>query len=193
MNQVSRLQQLNGEGEFQVRLNEYLTVGDHDFTKFGLTPSVILIKRSAWWNLWVLVQWTSVHWPQGYGIWNFLATQTCMWAERYPPVCFTPEVSAVCVQRWWTRLPPDLCLSSVVLDMSLSQVRPGLLVCRPNSPLPLMENPRWIMSILNLGLQCVGLAREKMPDEYESEAVKCKSPCRVEKDGREKRWIRRRL
>lgn len=31
------------------------------------------------------------------------------------------------------------------------------------------------MSILNLGLQCVGLAREKMPDEYESEAAKCNS------------------
>jgi len=31
------------------------------------------------------------------------------------------------------------------------------------------------MSILNLGLQCVGLAREEMPKESESEAAKCNS------------------
>ena len=32
-----------------------------------------------------------------------------------------------------------------------------------------------IMSTLNLGLQCVGLMREKMDDSFESEASKCKS------------------
>jgi len=32
-----------------------------------------------------------------------------------------------------------------------------------------------IMSTLNLGLQCVGLMREKMDDTFESEASKCKS------------------
>ena len=30
-----------------------------------------------------------------------------------------------------------------------------------------------IMSLLNLGLQCIGLARAKMPDEYEKEVNKC--------------------
>ena len=29
------------------------------------------------------------------------------------------------------------------------------------------------MSILNLGLQCVGLTRSKMGDEFEKEVVKC--------------------
>ena len=29
------------------------------------------------------------------------------------------------------------------------------------------------MAVLNLGLQCVGLAREAMPDEYEAESAKC--------------------
>ena len=31
------------------------------------------------------------------------------------------------------------------------------------------------MATLNLGLQCVGLMREKMDDNFESEASKCKS------------------
>ena len=31
-----------------------------------------------------------------------------------------------------------------------------------------------VMSVLNLGLQCVGLAREKMPEEFE-EVAKCNS------------------
>lgn len=30
-----------------------------------------------------------------------------------------------------------------------------------------------IMSVLNLGLQCVGLARSKMPDDFEQEVGKC--------------------
>lgn len=37
------------------------------------------------------------------------------------------------------------------------------------------------MSILNLGLQCVGLAREEMPEEYESEAAKCNSLAELRK------------
>ena len=31
------------------------------------------------------------------------------------------------------------------------------------------------MSVLNLGLQCVGLAIEKMPEEFEKEVAKCNS------------------
>ena len=30
-----------------------------------------------------------------------------------------------------------------------------------------------IMSVLNLGLQCIGLARDQMPDEFEKEVEKC--------------------
>ena len=30
-----------------------------------------------------------------------------------------------------------------------------------------------IMSVLNLGLQCIGLARDQMPDEFEMEVDKC--------------------
>ena len=36
------------------------------------------------------------------------------------------------------------------------------------------------MSILNLGLQCVGLARFKMGDEFEKEVAKCSNFVRVE-------------
>lgn len=43
-----------------------------------------------------------------------------------------------------------------------------------------------IMSILNLGLQCVGLVREKMLDEYESEAAKCNSLSELRKMAKRK-------
>jgi len=42
------------------------------------------------------------------------------------------------------------------------------------------------MSILNLGLQCVGLAREKVPDECKSEAAKCNSLSELTKMGEKK-------
>ncbi len=38
-----------------------------------------------------------------------------------------------------------------------------------------------IMSILNLGLQCVGLARAKMPDEFEKEVAKCNNMSQLRK------------
>ena len=38
-----------------------------------------------------------------------------------------------------------------------------------------------VMAILNLGLQCVGLAREKMPDEYEKEVAKCNNLTQLRK------------
>ena len=37
------------------------------------------------------------------------------------------------------------------------------------------------MSILNIGLQCIGLARSKMPDEYEKEAAKCNNISQLRK------------
>ena len=44
------------------------------------------------------------------------------------------------------------------------------------APCHLWHNPvERVMSTLNLGLQCVGLMREKMDDTFESESSKCKS------------------
>ena len=37
------------------------------------------------------------------------------------------------------------------------------------------------MAILNLGLQCVGLVREMMPEEFEKEVAKCNSMSEIRK------------
>ena len=37
------------------------------------------------------------------------------------------------------------------------------------------------MAVLNEGLQCVELAREKMPEEYEKEAAKCNNLTQLRK------------
>ena len=46
-----------------------------------------------------------------------------------------------------------------------------------------------IMSVLNLGLQCVGLAREKMTDDFEKEVAKCNSLSELRKHLHEKEAV----
>ena len=49
-------------------------------------------------------------------------------------------------------------------------------LCRLYSSFHSWGNPvERIMSLLNLGLQCVGLAQEQMSDKYETEVAKCNS------------------
>ena len=48
-----------------------------------------------------------------------------------------------------------------------------LYACR-TAPYHSWKNPvERVMAVLNLGLQCVGLARTKMPDSFEAEVSKC--------------------
>ena len=77
----------------------------------------------------------------------------------------------------------QLSLITLFLQLDLDY----LCACR-TAPYHSWKNPvERIMSVLNLGLQCVGLARSEMPEEFEKEVSKCnnlsklrKIPSRVE-------------
>lgn len=58
--------------------------------------------------------------------------------------------------------------------MLLCKIGPGLFMCWQNCPFHSWRNPiERFMSILNLGLQCVGLECANMPEEFEVEVTKC--------------------
>ena len=70
-------------------------------------------------------------------------------------------------------------LSLVFLFLKLDL---GFLCAGRTAPYHSWRNPvERVMAILNLGLQCVGLAREKMPEEYEKEVAKCNNLTQLRK------------
>ena len=67
----------------------------------------------------------------------------------------------------------QLSLICLFLKMDLDYL---CLCAGRTAPYHSWQNPvERVMSVLNLGLQCVGLAREKMPEEFEKEVAKCNS------------------
>ena len=75
---------------------------------------------------------------------------------------------------------PDHRLTYVSVQVSLIALFLKLdldfLCAARTAPAHSWRNPvERVMSTLNLGLQCVGLMREKMDEEFETEAAKCKS------------------
>ena len=75
---------------------------------------------------------------------------------------------------------PDHRLTYVSVQVSLivffKTLDLDFLCAARTAPSHSWKNPvERIMSTLNLGLQCVGLMREKGDDEFEAEADKCKS------------------
>ena len=68
-------------------------------------------------------------------------------------------------------------LSVVKLDLDY------LCACR-TAPYHSWRNPvERVMSVLNLGLQCVGMARAQMPDLYEQEVSKCNTLSEIRRIG----------
>ena len=68
-----------------------------------------------------------------------------------------------------TYVSVQLSLICLFLKLNLDY----LCACR-TAPYHSWRNPvERIMAVLNLGLQCVGLARTKMPDSFEAEVSKC--------------------
>ena len=75
---------------------------------------------------------------------------------------------------------PDHRLTYVSVQLSLIclflQLDLDYLCAGRTAPFHSWRNPvERIMSLLNLGLQCVGLARKEMPEKYEAEGARCNS------------------
>lgn len=160
-----------------VRSGTTFEVGDHDFTKFSIVPSVVLLIDipekidESWYHGQVLVGFKDAAFESSSPFRH--ATELSMILkskeEYYKPVLFLYSDGG-----------PDHRITYVSVQLSLIALFLALdldFICAVRTaPSHSWSNPvERIMSILNLGLQCVGLMREKGDDEFEKVAAKCNS------------------
>ena len=159
-----------------VGLNESLTVGDHDFTKFGIIPSVTLLcdipedVTESWYGGQVFVLTKDSAFEPSSPL-----RHACELANTLHNVNFNAPILFL-----YTDGGPDHRLTYVSVQLSLIclflQLDLDYLCAGRTAPFHSWRNPvERIMSLLNLGLQCVGLARKEMPEKYEAEGARCNS------------------
>uniref|UniRef100_A0A1X7VKI3 Uncharacterized protein n=1 Tax=Amphimedon queenslandica TaxID=400682 RepID=A0A1X7VKI3_AMPQE len=159
-----------------VRSDEVLSVGDHDFTKFSLVPSVVFILN--------IPEQISDSWYSGS---VYVGVKDLIF-EPSSPFRHHTELFSVLKQvsldkpvlfvysdggpdHRVTYLYVQLSLIALFLNLDLEY----LCVGRTAPYHSWCNSVERIMSIINLGLQCVELARFKMSDEFEKEVSKCSS------------------
>lgn len=140
-------------------------VGDHDYTRFSIIPSVAL----------------EVEIPDAFeGSWYtgqvFVGLKDAVY-QASSPLRHATELHSKLITRIGSKTilflfsdgGPDhqLTYVSVQLSLIVNLNLDCLVACR-TAPNHSWKNPvERIMSILNLGLQCVGLMRAKMSDDFE--------------------------
>ena len=160
-----------------VRSGTTFQVGDHDFTKFSIVPSVVLLIdipdriEDSWYRGQVMVGFEDAV------------------SESSSPLRHATELSSILRSKEEYRKPvlfvysdggPDHRITYVSVQVSLIAIFLILdldFICAVRTaPSHSWRNPvERVMSTLNLGLQCVGLMREKGNDAFEKEAAKCNS------------------
>ncbi|XP_019860109.1 PREDICTED: uncharacterized protein LOC109588370 [Amphimedon queenslandica] len=157
-----------------VRADENFVVGDHDFTKFGLILSVTFIIKipdeicGSWYDGKVYVGLKDSVFEPSSPIHHMTELyQTILKTETHKkPILFIYSDGGPDHRLTYILVQLSLICLFIKLDLDY------LCACR-TAPYHSWRNPvERIMSILNLGLQCVGLAREQMTEEFEKEAAK---------------------
>ena len=166
-----------GEPGFPVIVssNDTFAVGDHDFCKFSVIPSVALMieipetAEGSWYNGQVFV-----------GIKDavFQASSPIRHAtELYQ--CIVPYIEDRHLLFVYTDGGPDHRLTYVSVQLSLIalflKLNLDVLVAARTVPSHSWANPVERMSILNLGLQCIGVMREKNEEKFEKKIDRCNS------------------
>ena len=157
-----------------VNYEEVFTAGDHDFTKFGIIPSVIFIVdipdeiSDSWYAGDIFVGLKDPVFEPSSPI-----RHTCELYQVLESVSFSKSVLFL-----YTDGGPDHRLTYVSVQLSLIclflKLDLDFLCAGRTAPYHSWKNPvERIMSLLNLGLQCVALARDEMPEEFEMEVTKC--------------------
>ena len=149
---------------------------DHDFTKYSIIPSVVLLTEipeescGSWYGGQVVVMLKEEAFEPSSSARH--STELATIIERNAPnlpVLFIYSDGGP--DHWLMYLSVKLLLIALFLKLNLDY-----LCAVRTAPYHSYRNPvERIMSILNLGLQAVALAREKMPDEMEVEAARCNS------------------
>lgn len=118
--------------------------------------------------------------------------------EASSPIRHTKKLSSILSSRMDARFilflytdgGPDHRLTYISVQLSLivlfRHLELDVLIAGRTAPSHSWANPvERIMAIINLGLQCVGVMREKMGDEFEKHVSKCKqlrANCTMHKD-----------
>ena len=159
-----------------VPVGSQLLAADHDFTKFSIIPSVILQTEipeefsGLWYSGQVMVMLKEGAFEPSSPA-RHSAEMATIIEQKVPnhPVLFI--YSAGGPDHRLTYLSVKLALIALYLKLNLDYH-----CAARTAPYHSYRNPvERIMSILNLGLQALALAREKMPEEMEALAINCNS------------------
>jgi len=159
-----------------VRAGMTFEVGDHDFTKCSIVPSVVLVVdipdkiEEPWYRGQVYV---------GYKDASFEPSSPIRHATELTSIlstCTDDQKSIL----FYSDGGPDHRLTYVSVQLSLIALflacNLDFLCAARTTPAHSWRNPvERVMSTLNLGLQCVGLMRKEMEPKYKDEAAKCNS------------------
>lgn len=160
--------------EVIVSLHETFAVGDHDFCKFSVIPSVVLINEipatieESWYNGQVYVGIKDAVFEPSSPIRH--ATELCSIlkskCDDHPMLFLYADGGP---DHRLTYLSVQLSLIALFLELDLD-----ILIAGRTAPSHSWANPvERIMSILNLGLQSIGIMRAKMGDDFERTVEKC--------------------
>lgn len=161
-------------GRVPVCEDELMTVGDHDFSKFSLIPSVVFLINvpedisDSWYSGSVYVILKDAVFEHSKPFRHSCELYNILKANSFSkPILFLYSDGGP--DHRLTYISVKLSLICLFLKLDLDYLCAGR-----TAPYHSWKNPvERIMAIINLGLQCVGLARAEMPQEFEDEVAKC--------------------
>ena len=166
-----------------VSKNERMVVADHDFTKFSLIPSVIFQVNipeeisETWYTGQVYI---------GFKDAVFEPSSPIRHAAELYSVLSSTSTSTLPVLFLYTDGGPDHRLTYISVQISLiclfKKLDLDFLCAARTAPYQSWRNPvERLMSIINLGLQSVGIARSSVGINVEVELKKCNSMSQLRK------------
>ena len=167
--------------EVIVSLHDTLAVGDHDFCKFSVIPSVILnvdipsTIEGSWYRGDVYIGLKDAIFEPSSPIQH--AT------ELYN--CLIPRMENRHILFVYSDGGPDHRLTYLSVQLSLIAlfINLDILIAGRTAPSHSWANPvEKIMSIINLGIQCIGIMRERMGEEFETCLRKCNGLKHIRKE-----------
>ena len=168
-----------------VGLDSSFQVGDHDFTRHSIIPSVCFLVdipeevESTWYSGQVVVGLKESAFEPSSSVRHCVELANDCRQETYnpSPSCFFTVTVGLTTDLPTMYLSVQVALISLFLKFDLD----FLCVAR-TAPFHSWRNPvECIMSLLNLGLQCIGLMRKKMDDGCESAVANCNSIAQLRK------------
>ena len=159
-----------------VRAGTTLEVGDHGFSKFSIVPSVVLVAdipdniQESWYRGQVLVGFKDAFEP----------SSSMRHATELASILSSDTHLQKSILSLYSDGGPDHTVTHVSVQVSLIALFLTLdldFLCASRTALShSWRNPvERVMLTLNLGLQRIGLMREKGDSDFEAEVAKCKS------------------